>query len=102
MTIINQEIEMLEGQYPASLESQKSPRRTVIKQQVFTGSTSTFGDPASGLGEERAGGSLTAACRRLNQKQQLGQTLAPRIEFGEDDSPRVEQLPPFLKPNFTK
>ncbi|KAL7070082.1 hypothetical protein ACQ4LE_011015 [Meloidogyne hapla] len=93
MTIINQEVEMIEEQHPASVES---PRRTVIKQQVFTGSTSTFGDPVSGLGEEKASGSLTAACRRMNLHQQLGKYLAPRIEFGEDDSPRVEQLPPFL------
>uniref|UniRef100_A0A914KFQ7 TMC domain-containing protein n=1 Tax=Meloidogyne incognita TaxID=6306 RepID=A0A914KFQ7_MELIC len=104
MTIINQEVEMIEEQHPTFEESQKkSPRRTVIKQQVFTGSTSTFGDPVSGLGEER-GSSLTAACRRLNQKQHLGgqQNLAPRIEFGDDDSPRVEQLPSFLKQNLPK
>ncbi|CAK5089775.1 unnamed protein product [Meloidogyne enterolobii] len=104
MTIINQEVEMIEESHPTLEETQKkSPRRTVIKQQVFTGSTSTFGDPVSGLGEER-GSSLTAACRRMNQKQQLGgqQNLAPRIEFGDDDSPRVEQLPSFLKQNLPK
>ncbi|CAK5120808.1 unnamed protein product [Meloidogyne enterolobii] len=104
MTIINQEVEMIEESHPTLEESQKkSPRRTVIKQQVFTGSTSTFGDPVSGLGEER-GSSLTAACRRMNQKQQLGgqQNLAPRIEFGDDDSPRVEQFPSFLKQNLPK
>uniref|UniRef100_A0A915N9V7 TMC domain-containing protein n=1 Tax=Meloidogyne javanica TaxID=6303 RepID=A0A915N9V7_MELJA len=104
MTIINQEVEMIEEQHPTLEDSQKrSPRRTLIKQQVFTGSTSTFGDPVSGLGEER-GSSLTAACRRMNQKQQLGgqQNLAPRIEFGDDDSPRVEQLPSFLKQNLPK
>jgi hypothetical protein len=74
------------------VQDPKTPRRFVIKQQVFTGSTSTFGgSSASGL--ERIG-QLTAAGRRLGvQQPQQQQQLAPRVEFGEDDSPRVE-LPP--------
>jgi hypothetical protein len=87
---VSQEIELQEPTAPQ--------RRFVIKQQVFAGSTSTFGgSSASGL--DRIG-QLTAAGRRLNssqsnQQQQLTQPmgLAPRVEFGEDDSPRVEQPP---------
>lgn len=52
----------------------KPKTRYVIKQHLLTGSTSSFGSSLA--------------------HQKTPERLAPRVEFGEDDSPRVQKLPP--------
>lgn len=95
---VSQEVEVV--QQPSEGNPGAAPRRFVIKQQVFTGSTSTVGTlgggtaaaGSSGSGLERIG-QLTAAGRMRQQQQQQYLGQAPRVEFGDDDSPRVEQIP---------
>lgn len=55
-------------------------KRYVIKQTVIAGSISTIGGSSSTFPSE-------------NGRHQNGRQNAPRIGFGDDDSPRVEYLP---------
>jgi len=62
------------------LDSEPDPepmKKYLIKQTVIAGSVSTFGGSSSS---------------GLEKNKPIGR--APRIEFGEDDSPRVVEIPP--------
>ncbi|KAI1716398.1 TMC domain-containing protein [Ditylenchus destructor] len=70
-----------EGGTAPGTSSRRKPRYIIKQQPVIAGSVSSFGSRVSMTVEQSPGRSITST------------PLAPRVEFGDDDSPRVEQAP---------
>lgn len=73
-----------EDNHQHNLSTKNSKTHYVIKQQLMPGSTSSFGSRYS---NETAAVRAELAASKLALAQN---SLAPKIEFGDDDSPRIE------------
>lgn len=74
--------------------SASKKRRFVIRQRLLPGSTASLASTATPQSQPSTN---SQPPKRPDMFLRPGSPKAPMVEFGEDDSPRIQEMPPMPK-----